>query len=330
MRYDAHSTSIWGIVPLLTGTLVPIREGQAIAAALDRIRTAPRVAQPPAALLHVAAVATTIAGTLGLAVVLGAVGGHPPGDALGAMQASLSEPYRGAVVGGEGAYLYSPAFLQFIAPFRDAGWFVDAWRALEGGAFVLLAGPLTLPLLLLEPVVLELRLANINILLGLAMALGFRWPAAWAFVLLTKVTPGVGLVWFAVRREWRNLGIALVATIAIVGLSWLADPAPWLDWLGLLFRSAEAGQPMGFAPVIPAHLSFRLATAAALVAWGAQRGRRWTVVVAGFVALPVTWPTAISMLVAVIPLLAWPRITEGRRAAGGITAQTALRHGAVD
>ncbi len=42
-----------------------------------------------------------------------------------------------------------------------------------------------------------------------AIALGFRYPATWAFVLLAKVTPGIGLLWFLVRREWRNLAIAL-------------------------------------------------------------------------------------------------------------------------
>lgn len=42
---------------------------------------------------------------------------------------------------------------------------------------------------------------NIHTLLAIATVLGFRHPAAWTAVLLTKVTPGVGLVWFAVRRE---------------------------------------------------------------------------------------------------------------------------------
>ena len=50
-----------------------------------------------------------------------------------------------------------------------------------------------------------------------AIALGFRYPAAWSFLLLTKVTPGIGLVWFAVRREWRPLAIALGFT---GGSSW--------------------------------------------------------------------------------------------------------------
>ena len=35
---------------------------------------------------------------------------------------------------------------------------------------------------------------------------------SWAFVLLTKVTPGIGLLWFAIRRRWRDLAIALGVT----------------------------------------------------------------------------------------------------------------------
>ena len=66
----------------------------------------------------------------------------------------------------------------------------------------------------------ELLGGNIHLLLAVAIVAGFRWPAAWAFVLLTKVTPGVGLLWFAVRREWRSLGIALGATAVVAVASW--------------------------------------------------------------------------------------------------------------
>ncbi len=49
--------------------------------------------------------------------------------------------------------------------------------------------------------------------------IGFRYPAAWSLILLTKITPGIGLLWFAVRREWRALAIALGATAAIASVS---------------------------------------------------------------------------------------------------------------
>jgi hypothetical protein len=53
-------------------------------------------------------------------------------------------------------------------------------------------------------------------------------------VLLTKVTPGVGLLWLALRREWGALAVALGATVAIAALSWAAAPALWKQWIGVL------------------------------------------------------------------------------------------------
>jgi hypothetical protein len=72
---------------------------------------------------------------------------------------------------------------------------------------------------------------GLHLLIAAAIVLDFRWPATWAFVILTKVTPGVGLVWFAVRREWRRLAIALGVTAALVLISLVIDPALWRAWL---------------------------------------------------------------------------------------------------
>ena len=98
--------------------------------------------------------------------------------------------------------------------------------------------------MLLPPVFIELAMGNIHAFIAVAIVLGFRWPAAWAFVLLTKVTPGVGLLWFAVRREWRNLAIALGATAAIVAVSFVIAPALWAEWLDVL--AGRSGAPAGW------------------------------------------------------------------------------------
>ena len=45
-----------------------------------------------------------------------------------------------------------------------------------------------------------------------------RWPAAWAFVLLTKMTPGIGLLWFAFRRDLWGQGYAGEAMEALLDL----------------------------------------------------------------------------------------------------------------
>ena len=97
--------------------------------------------------------------------------------------------------------------------------FVALYRAILLAAVVYMAGPFTLFVLLTVPVGSEINAGNIQILMALAIVWGFRHPWTWSFVLLTKVTPGIGLLWFVVRREWRNLGIALGATALLAGLS---------------------------------------------------------------------------------------------------------------
>jgi hypothetical protein len=130
--------------------------------------------------------------------------------------------------------------------------------------------------------------------------LGFRWPAAWAIVLLTKITPGIGLLWFAVRREWRSLAIALGTTAAIAAISIVILPDQWSAWVDVVIRNAGKG---GTWASVPIPLWFRLPIAVAVVVWGARTDRRWTVPVASMLALPALWYGGISMLLAVIPLL---------------------------
>ena len=81
--------------------------------------------------------------------------------------------------------------------------------------------------------------------------LGFRYPWTWAFVLLTKVTPGLGLVWFAVRREWRALAIALGVTAAIVAVSLVLDRQLWSEWISFLSATPEGGSVAQFQIPVP-------------------------------------------------------------------------------
>lgn len=138
------------------------------------------------------------------------------------------------------------------------------------------------------------------------MALGFRYPWTWSFVLLTKVTPGIGLVWFAVRREWRALAIAVGATALVAGVSFVLAPWMWREWIELLV--AEAGKPM--APkAIPIPLWMRLPVALLVVAWGARTDRPWTVAVAAWLAIPAMWWYSSVMLLAMLPIRRWQRRT---------------------
>lgn len=228
-------------------------------------------------------------------------GGGQPVDAHAYWAADPSDLYRAALSGKTtDSYNYSPAFELVVAwgrllPFDV---FVGIWRAVLLAALVYLAGPFTIIALFTVPVASEINAGNIQILLALAVVCSFRWPAAWAFVLLTKLTPGVGLLWFALRREWRALMFALGVTIAIAAVSFVLNPDAWFGYVRLL-----AGEP---APAVaPYYLSFwiRLPFALAFVAFGAWRGYRWPVVVGATLALPVYYIISSSMLVGTLPFL---------------------------
>jgi hypothetical protein len=207
--------------------------------------------------------------------------------------------------GAIGSYLYSPAFAQFLWPFVQLPWpvFCALWTAVLCVVYWLLVGRLALPLLLTIAVPFEIVSGNVHLLYAAAILIGFRFPAAWALMLLTKVTPGIGLVWFAARREWRALATAVAATAAIVAVSWLIAPAAWQQWLTLLTQSA--GAPLETTgPHLAVPLLLRLGIAILVVAWGALTDRRWTLPVAVTLALPVIWLNSLATLVALVPLLA--------------------------
>jgi hypothetical protein len=214
--------------------------------------------------------------------------------------ANLNSPYALSDWGSPIAYVYSPAFLQAISPLTRLPWlaFIGIWTALLLASVRFLTGPRLFAIGVLLATV-ELIGGNISLLLAGAMVIGFRWPAAWAFVLLTKVTPGIGLLWFVVRREWRQLGIALGATALVVAVSAAIMPGAWVDWLHLLVGLAGRD---GTWAAVPVPFLVRLPVAIAVVVWGARTDRRWAVPVAGMLALPALWYGGLSMLLAVIAL----------------------------
>jgi hypothetical protein len=233
-------------------------------------------------------------------------------DARCYWQATLGDPYLHSDWNDPIAYVYSPAFLQLVSPLTALPWqaFMAAWSAILLVAVRFLTGPRLLAAGVLFPFALmEVAGGNVSLLLAAAIVIGFRWPAAWSLVLLTKVTPGIGLLWFAVRREWRSLAIALGATAAIALLSFVILPNQWRDWVDVVIRNALAGKSGTWASV-PIPLWIRLPFAIALVVWGARTDRRWTVPVGAMLALPALWYGGLSMLLAVIPLL--PRVPRER------------------
>ena len=118
---------------------------------------------------------------------------RPTADGLIYWGVNAGDPYAGATVGGVNAYLYSPAFAQVFALIglmpREV--FQIGWTLFLAAVAVWLARPWPASLLVLAlPVSQEILIGQIHLLFAAAIVLGFRWAGTWAFVLLTKVTPG--------------------------------------------------------------------------------------------------------------------------------------------
>jgi len=211
-------------------------------------------------------------------------------------------PPNATIDGVSVSHPYTPAFAQLLAPLQVLPFpvFAGLWTALAYGGIVLLLGRWAgLAVLLLPPLAHEMWNTNVAAPLALVATFGFRWPALWAIPLLTKLTPGIGVLWFAFRREWRNLGMALGVTGGVIAVSFALDPGAWVSWSGWLVGHATGYDNPG-AIAIP--LLLRLPVAVALLAWGARTDRRWTVPLAVWLALPqFSWEESVILL-AVIPL----------------------------
>jgi hypothetical protein len=217
----------------------------------------------------------------------------------------ITDPYAHSNWTDQIAYTYSPAFLQLLQPIRVLPWqlFMAVWAAILMAAMTWLTGPRLILLGLAFFGLMEIWGGNIELLVAVAIVAGFRWPGAWAFVLLTKVTPGIGLLWFLVRREWRSLAIAMAATAAVVAASFALDPAAWPRWIDVLVANAGKSATSGTWAAVPVPFWVRLPFAVALVVWGARTNRRWSVPVASMLALPALWYGGLSIAIAALPLV---------------------------
>ena len=217
---------------------------------------------------------------------------------------ALHDPYAHSVYWQTG-YVYSPAFALFVQPFQllsepafyflvrcvsaiALGYLVTPWM---GALLITTGAPGVGP---------ELGVGNIDLIVGAALVWAFRWPAAWSLLLLTKVTPMVGLLWYAARREWRALAVVAAATTAIVLVSLPFTFGSWFAWVGVL-----TGDNIGIADQLaPIPLFVRGLLAAALTVYAALTDRIWLVPIAIVISFPA--PNAPHWLVALAAFrLAW-------------------------
>lgn len=231
---------------------------------------------------------------------------HPYWSALSA------DPYAHSVVGTWNAYLYSPVFLQLLAPLRLLPWvgFMAVWTAILLGALYVIGGPKRFLWILLFFGWSEIVAGNISYLLALVLIAGFSRPALWSFTLLTKVTPGIGLVWFAARAEWRSLAIVALTTALVVAASMaVGGVGPWVDWVQTLLANNAVNIPTNFYLHVGREVRFPLALVLGIVA--ARTDRRVLMPLVVTLALPVIWWGSLSILFA-IPAL-WEADRKARR-----------------
>jgi hypothetical protein len=231
-------------------------------------------------------------------------------DLLAYWQLDPADPY-GGLNNTQGSFNYSPPMVVLMAPLGLLPWpvLVVGWLAAQLACLYYIAGRWALALVLFPPVWLDITYGNINIFLA-AMVVS----SGWWFGLLTKVTPGVGIVWHAVRREWRPLAVTAAVTGGLVILSLVVlGPGAWVGWVDQLRTSAAMPIP---ADALPIPLIPRAVAAVLLIAWGAWTDRRWTVPVAVTLAMPVLWVIAFTPLIA---------LTRGASPAGWSWSRPARR-----
>lgn len=228
--------------------------------------------------------------------------GVPPGiDTFAYWTADPADPYGLSELGTTGAYLYSPVFAQAFSPFRllPLELVYGIWVAASVAALAWMRVMWTVAL---PPVLMELYAGNIHIFYAAAIVAGVRWSATWALPVLTKVTPGIGMLWFAFRREWQSFFVAVGVNAALIAASVAIDASIWLDWIDTLRVNQDRSLNM-VSDQVP--ILLRTAAAAGLLAWGAIHDRRWVLPVGVLLAMPVIWPGAAAVLIAMASPRLW-------------------------
>jgi hypothetical protein len=196
------------------------------------------------------------------------------------------------------AYVYSPAFAQLLWPFTLLPWpvFAAGWTIASIGCLFWMRVPW---MIAFPGVIDDILRGNIHVFLAASIVLALRRPAAWAFGILTKVTPAIGLVWHMVRAEWRAVAIALGVTGVIVGVSFVFSADLWLEWFSLLADNADTTARIR---VIPLPLVVRLPIGIVLIAYGARTNRAWLVPIGVMLGLPNVWTSSTALLAGSVSL----------------------------
>lgn len=213
------------------------------------------------------------------------------------------------------AYHYPPPVAQMLAPLTPvvpALAFCVIYRGLILLALWDLAGRTMLGMLALiafVPMAVAVRIENVEIFMALGIVLGLRrWPWLFAIGALVKVSPGLGIVYLAVRRQWRDVAVAALVGGAIVAISVALAPDLWREWLGAITGRADmVGNSLVPVPYsVRAIAGFVLAVVAGLVG---RRPGELLLVGAVTIANPGLSLQGFAVLAAAVPI--WLAGPEG-------------------
>lgn len=258
--------------------------------------------------------------SLAAAVLLGLIFGVAQATGVVAIPIDFVIYWRNADLGNlypvrwtdtEDPYLYPPILAQLLVPLRLIPFEVAqvGWSILCFGSLWYCARSWTIPIVIVGFVAIWLPpdnffgfgleyalLGNVQLPMAAAIVAGMRHPGWFAVPIVTKVTAGVGLLWYAFRGEWRQFATGLWVTAMIVTASLVLAPEAWLDWVR--FTVDNYGMAT-VPPIVGPPLPIRIGAAVALVAWGARTNRPWVVSVAGAIALPALYGVRSFMSVAI-------------------------------
>ena len=235
-----------------------------------------------------------------------------------------------AVPGAPYAYWYPPPLAQVLAPFTlviPDGVFVAAWTALLLGCLWYLGGrhPLTALALVAYPfVAVELWFRNVHLVLAVLIVLALRRsPMFWIPATAIKVTPVLGLVYLATAGRWRSAAVVAAVGVGVLAVSVVVSPAAWTDFVTIVLSQ---GTTSG-SSLIPVPYPLRIGAAIGLAALAGRLGGlrgEVVLVVALVVGNPTLWATALSLLVAIVPLARErSRAVSGSESRGAVHSETA-------
>lgn len=207
------------------------------------------------------------------------------------------------------AYWYPPIVAQVMAPISallSSEAFSALWTVVMLVCLWWLAGRdvlVALAMCAFPPVAVEFWFRNVHLVLATLLVLAIRRWGGWFSVGASiKLAPGIGLVYLVIKRRWREAGVAFLFGAGLLVISVLLAPDAWRQFIEVMV----ARGPADASSFIPVPYALRAIAALALLVLAGQSETRWSeplLVVAVVVALPTLWFTALSTLVAIVPLV---------------------------